>query len=83
MESVEVEAKRWGSSMGIVIPKDVVEKEKIKEGQKIRILIGKPVDFKKTQEAWRRLQELGKEASKKWKGPSAVEEIRDQRTKKW
>lgn len=80
---IVTEAKKWGSSIGIVIPKDVVEKEKIKEGQKIRVFISKPVDMKKTKEAWQDMQKLGKKISRKWKGPSAVDEIRDQRTKKW
>ncbi len=34
--------KKWGNSIGVIIPKDVVEKEHIKEGQKIEIVIMKP-----------------------------------------
>lgn len=83
MNEIKATAKKWGSSIGIIIPKEVVEKEKIKEGQEIEIFLKKPIDIKKSQDAWKRLQEVGKEASKKWKGPSAVEEIRNQRTKKW
>jgi len=36
---VETEAKRWGNSLGVVIPKDVVENENIKESEKIKFLI--------------------------------------------
>lgn len=43
MKTVEVVAKKWGSSVGIIIPKDVAEKEKIKEGSKLEIIIRKPV----------------------------------------
>lgn len=83
MEVIKATAKKWGSSIGIIIPKDVVEKQKIREGQDIEIFLKRPIDVKKSREAWKRLQEVGKEASKKWKGPSAVEEIKEQRTKKW
>ena len=31
---MEVEAKKWGSSLGIILPKDIVKKERIVEGQK-------------------------------------------------
>ncbi len=82
MNEIKTTAKKWGSSIGIIIPKEIVEKEKIKEGEKLDILIRKRVDLKKTKEAWRDMQKLSKEISKKWKGPSVVEEIRDQRTKK-
>ncbi len=49
METVEVIAKKWGSSIGVIIPKDVAEKEKIKEGSKLKIIIRKPakVDMNK------------------------------------
>ena len=41
-EAVDVVAKKWGSSIGIVIPKEIVEKEHIKENQKLTIDIKKP-----------------------------------------
>ena len=83
VEIAETTAKKWGSSLGIIIPKEVAEKEGIKDGEKVSIIVRKQIDLKKTKKAWENLQKIGKEASKKWKGPSAVEEIRDQRTKKW
>ena len=49
MVSIEATAKKWGNSFGIVIPKEVVEKEKIKEGQKLNVIIIKKSDvLKKT-----------------------------------
>lgn len=39
MLETEVTVKKWGSSLGIVIPKNEAKKEGIKEGQKIRIRI--------------------------------------------
>lgn len=38
---VEVEAKRMGGSIGIIIPKDIVEQENILPKEKIRIEIKK------------------------------------------
>jgi len=32
MELINVRAKKWGNSIGIVLPKFIVEKEKINEG---------------------------------------------------
>jgi len=40
-EEVECTTKKWGSSIGIVIPKSVVEREHIKPNEKIRILVKK------------------------------------------
>ena len=43
--TIEVTVKRWGNSMGIVLPKEVVEKEKLKENKKITISIIKEADL--------------------------------------
>ena len=49
MVNIEVKAKKWGNSFGIIIPKDVAEKEHIKEGQKLNLIILKKSDvLKKT-----------------------------------
>ena len=34
---VETKTKKWGSSLGIIIPKEIVREERIQKGQKIRI----------------------------------------------
>jgi len=39
MSIVEVKAKKWGNSLGLLIPKDIVEKEKLRENQKLDIII--------------------------------------------
>ncbi len=39
------------------------------------------LDKKKTEAAWKDLTEASAEISKRWKGPSAVNEIKAQRTK--
>ena len=43
MQSIKTKTKKWGNSLGIVIPKDIVEKEHLKEGQTVEILIARPV----------------------------------------
>ncbi|MBI2574271.1 AbrB/MazE/SpoVT family DNA-binding domain-containing protein [Candidatus Woesearchaeota archaeon] len=40
--SASVVAKKWGNSIGIVIPKEVVESERIKPNQEIQISV-KPI----------------------------------------
>lgn len=32
---IEIQTKKWGSSLGIIIPKEIVRKERIEKGQKI------------------------------------------------
>ena len=43
--AIEVQTKKWGNSIGIIIPRNVVEKEKIKENQKIIVNIIKKADL--------------------------------------
>lgn len=45
---VEAIAKKWGSSIGFVIPKEVVEKEKIKPNSKVKFEIIKVTDISDT-----------------------------------
>ncbi|TAL51591.1 MAG: AbrB/MazE/SpoVT family DNA-binding domain-containing protein [Nanoarchaeota archaeon] len=42
-EEVECTTKKWGSSIGIVIPKSVVEREHIKPNERIRVSVKKVV----------------------------------------
>lgn len=39
MEAVEAEARKWGNSLGVIIPRDTVESEDIKENEVVRFLI--------------------------------------------
>lgn len=34
---IETKTKKWGSSLGLIIPKEIVREERIRAGQKIRI----------------------------------------------
>ena len=45
---VEAIAKKWGSSIGFVIPKEVAEKEKIKPNSKVKFDIVKVTDISDT-----------------------------------
>mgnify|MGYP001568105574 CR=1 FL=1 len=42
--AIEVKTKKWGNSIGIVIPSEAVAEESIKAGDTIRLLIGKDED---------------------------------------
>lgn len=41
MQEVEVKVRKWGRSFGVVIPKEKINEEGIKENETIRLLIGK------------------------------------------
>ena len=46
MEQFEAIPKKWGNSLGITIPADIIKEEKIKPNEKIRVLVFK--DSKKS-----------------------------------
>jgi hypothetical protein len=50
---------------------------------KKQIVLDKPIKVDGAQNRIREWKALGKKVSAKWRGPSAVEEIRQQREKKW
>ncbi len=39
MTEINAEIKKWGNSFAIIIPSDFIEKEKLREKQKIRLLL--------------------------------------------
>ncbi len=55
---LDVVARKWGSSLGIIIPSEVVEAEGIKENKKIRIEIKK--EKVKAGELWGKFKNWGK-----------------------
>ena len=72
MTEVEVIAKRWGSSIGVVIPKETIKKEHIREHEHLKIEIKKAHTAReiwgRTPHGWKRsTQELKDEARKGWK----------------
>jgi len=42
----EVIIRKWGNSLGVVLPKDYVEQRKLKEDDTVYIEIAKPVDLR-------------------------------------
>ena len=44
---VKVKAKRWGSSLGFIIPNEVVKEQKIREGDELEIELQKLTDIEK------------------------------------
>lgn len=38
--------KRWGNSYGVVVPREIVEKEGLKEGELVEISVRKAADVK-------------------------------------
>ncbi len=41
MQAIRAKTRRWGNSIGVIIPRNIAEKEHIKENQAIDILIVK------------------------------------------
>lgn len=41
MIEVEVNVKEWGNSLGVILPRNLAKKEKIKSGDKIKMIIVK------------------------------------------
>ena len=39
MHAFETTPKQWGNSLGITIPKDVVNKEQLSPGKRVRVLV--------------------------------------------
>ena len=50
MTVIETKVKKWGNSFGVVIPIEIIEKEKIKENQTLKLILLKDSKevFKKT-----------------------------------
>jgi antitoxin component of MazEF toxin-antitoxin module len=43
---VKSRLKRWGNSFGVVVPKEIVEKEGLKEGEEVEISVRKASDIR-------------------------------------
>ncbi|MBS3135226.1 hypothetical protein J4406_02565 [Candidatus Woesearchaeota archaeon] len=43
--AIQATIKKWGNSMGVLLPKEIVEKEKLKVNEKILINIVKEADL--------------------------------------
>ncbi len=45
MAEIEVQTRRWGNSLGIAIPKKIIDQEHLSENQTVTIEIKKVVDI--------------------------------------
>ena len=71
MTEIEVVAKKWGSSIGVIIPNHVVEAEHITENETVKLEIKKNHTAKEVWglilKGWKKTtQELKNEARKGW-----------------
>ena len=55
----DTEIKKWGNSAGIVIPKEDLKKEKLRVGQKVRIVI-RPVKSLKVKDIFGTFKKIKK-----------------------
>jgi len=68
MTVIEAKVKKWGNSFGVVIPIEVIEKEKIKENQDISVII-----LKDSRKAFKETFGMGKGKIKK-----SAQQIKDE-----
>ncbi|MBN2142056.1 AbrB/MazE/SpoVT family DNA-binding domain-containing protein [Candidatus Woesearchaeota archaeon] len=45
--AIDVKVRKWGNSMGIVLPKEFVKENNIKEGEEIGIAVFRSLDLRK------------------------------------
>ncbi len=67
--AVEVKIKKWGNSMGVILPKELVREKKLKENQKILIQVVEKADLSDifgTLKFKKSAQELKDEAREGW-----------------
>jgi len=69
LSEVVVTARKWGNSIGITLPKEMVEKEKIRENDKIVVEIKKVSSLKAlfgTMKSKKSTQQIKDEMRKGW-----------------
>jgi antitoxin component of MazEF toxin-antitoxin module len=62
--AIEVKTRKWGNSLGIILPRELVEAHKIKEDEKIIINVVKKADL---SDVFGSLKELRKFSSQELK----------------
>lgn len=45
--AIKVKTKKWGNSIGVILPKEVIEGQKIKENQRILVEVVKEANLKR------------------------------------
>ena len=46
--TIETRVKKWGNSYAVILPKDMVEKQHLKENDKVNIMLVKEADLTKS-----------------------------------
>lgn len=46
--ATETIVRKWGNSVGVILPKELVEKEHLKENDKVLVFVVKEADLSKT-----------------------------------
>ena len=67
--SIEAHARKWGDSLAVILPRDVVNQEGIRVNDRIHITLQKEVDISDLFGAWKTKktpQELKDESRKEW-----------------
>ena len=59
----ETRLKKWGNSIGVIIPKEEAEKENLKINQRVRIIIN-PVDLIRVKDIFGKFKKMKKPTSK-------------------
>ena len=70
MTVIETRLKRWGNSFGVVVPVEVIEKEKMRENDKLKLIV-----LKDSKKAFRETFGMGKGKIKK-SGQQIKDELR-------
>ena len=69
MTEIDVIARKWGDSLAIILPRDVVKKESIHLNDRIRVSVKKGVDISRIFGCWKTkktAQELKDESRSGW-----------------
>ena len=62
--------KRWGNSLGVVLPKTLVEEEGLREGEEVEVTVRKVSDVRRLRGKYpfKDLQHEKNEMKRSWKG---------------
>ena len=69
MTDIDVVARKWGDSLAVILPRDVVKKENIHVNDRVRIAVKKGVDLSRFFGCWKTdktAQELKDESREGW-----------------
>ena len=44
IKTIQTRTRKWGNSLGVILPKEIIQRDKIKENEKVEILVLKQDD---------------------------------------